>query len=94
MQIRITRWTGSQGNGIVLATYDSRIRVAIPGCIDAAEFSCRGGHWFSDDGEPVEINFPDTKDADDDFASASNNRTENRCLGPNPSPTQAVGWVN
>jgi hypothetical protein len=58
MLIKITGWFGSSSEGLVLATFGSTIRVAIPGCDDAAEFTCRGGHWFSEDGEPVEIAFP------------------------------------
>jgi hypothetical protein len=95
MQIRITTWTGSQGNGIVLATHGSTMRVAIPGCDDVAEFSCRGGQWFSDAGQPVEIGFPASEDANNGFASATNNWTENKCLGPNSWPVQPLsGSIN
>jgi hypothetical protein len=94
MQIRITRWTGSLGNGIVLAAYGSTIRVAIPGCDDTEEFLCRGGHWFSDDGEPVEIDFPAVGGAENDFDSASNKWAETGCLSPNSLPAQAVAWIN
>ena len=63
--VRVTGSTGSQTDGIVLATFGPVIRVAIPGCDDAAEFLCRGGRWFSEDGELVEIDFAASGDADD-----------------------------
>jgi hypothetical protein len=55
MRITITTQKGSQSDGIVLATCGSMIRVAIPGCDDAAEFSCKDGQWLSEAGESVEI---------------------------------------
>ena len=78
MRIRITKWTGSQSDGIVLATCDSIIRVAVPGCDDSVEFSHRSAHWFSEDGEPVEIDFAATETRVPDFES----------------PWTNAGWVN
>jgi hypothetical protein len=93
IQIKITGWTGSRCDGIVLATYGSVIRVAIPGCDDAAEFSCRGGQWFSADGEPVEIAFPAAQRDDQECGSASDNGTAR-----NPESefllAPAAAWLN
>jgi hypothetical protein len=94
MQIRITRWTGSRCAGIVLAVHGSVLRVAIPGCDDAVVFSLRGGQWFREDGEPVEISFRDTEDADDAIASASKYETAQGCLSPNAWLAQEAAWVN
>jgi len=59
--IRIIGSTESPSDGIVLAACGLVIRVAIPGCDDATEFSCRGGKWISEDSESVEIHSFATK---------------------------------
>ncbi len=69
MRIRIIKWVGGQAEGIVLSTFGSMIRVAIPGCDDAVEFSNRGGYWFSEEGEPVEIEFPASEARTGDMVS-------------------------
>jgi len=95
MRIRITKWTGSQSDGIVLSTRGSVIRVAIPGSKDAAEFSCQGWHWFSEDGEPVEVDFLTTDNAG---THASPVRTiaqsRSKPVIANPYRTQIPTWVN
>src|SRR5579862_6865875 len=57
IRIRITRWTGSQSDGFVFAACEAVIRVAVPGSGDAEQFSCRDGHWYTEGGDSVEIEF-------------------------------------
>jgi len=87
MRIIVTRWPGSRSDGIVLSTRGTIVRVAIPGCDDSIEFSYRGGHWFSEEGEPVEIEFPGAENSD--FVSALNDRPSEGYVA-----AQAFGWVN
>ena len=85
MRIRITKWTGSQSDGIVLSTRGSAIRVAIPGSDDATEFSCQGCYWFSEDGEPVEI----------DLATGNvGAQGRSKLVIANPYRAQMPTWVN
>ena len=55
MLITIPTWTGAVLDGICLANSGSTMRVAVRNRADAVEFRFRGGQWFSEDGEPVEI---------------------------------------
>ncbi|SPE34767.1 hypothetical protein SBA6_40052 [Candidatus Sulfopaludibacter sp. SbA6] len=94
MRIRIIRWTGSESDGIVLSTCGSIIRAAIPGCDDAVEFSYRGAHWFWEDVEPVELEFPTAENSDRNSASDLNEGLASRCLGSDSRRTHAAAWVN
>jgi len=71
----------------VLSTCGTIVRVAIPGCDDSVEFSYRGGQWLSEEGEPVEIEFPGLEN--DDFVSAWNDRPSEGYVA-----AQAIAWVN
>jgi hypothetical protein len=53
--MRITSWTGSECDGILLWSQGLQMRIAVSGCDDAAEFRSRGGQWFAEDGDPVQI---------------------------------------
>jgi hypothetical protein len=53
----ITNWNGSHLDGILLNSEGLKLRVAIAGRDDAAEFHLHGGCWFSEDYQPVEIQF-------------------------------------
>jgi hypothetical protein len=94
MRIKIATSAGSQSDGIVLSSRGSIIRVAIPGCNDAAEFSRCAAHWFSEDGEPVKLQFLAGENSDRDFGSAWNGRISNSCLDPHSWNTQSPTCVN
>jgi hypothetical protein len=64
MRMTIRTWTGTELDGIAMAVYGSTMRVAIRGRKDIAEFVCSGGCWFSETGEPVEIEFETHHDPD------------------------------
>lgn len=70
IRIRITRWTGLQSDGVLFAACGPMIRAAIPGYEDAEQFWCRDGHWFSEDGESVEIEFFAAESHDYEFPKA------------------------
>ena len=93
MRIRITTWTGAQSEGILLSTCGSIVRVAIPGCDDSVEFSYRGAHWFSESGEPMEIEYP-AQDDGHDLATALNPKPSDPCLGSDSCRTRPPAWVN
>ena len=42
---------------MMLSATDSLIRVALPGCDDAAEIRWSDGNWFLEDGRPVQVDF-------------------------------------
>lgn len=48
---------GRSVEAVVLAGNAACLRVAIQACEDVVEFRVRGGQWFSDDLEPVQIAF-------------------------------------
>jgi hypothetical protein len=49
---------GTQVEAIVLSRTGNRLRVAVNGCEDAAEFVCAAnGTWISEQCEPVQIDF-------------------------------------
>ena len=66
MQLKITTWTGSKQDGVLLAVSGLEMRVAIPGSDDAVKFCLRGGQWFSEEAELMEIQ-PYSAPEDDDF---------------------------
>lgn len=55
MTIRYT--SGRAVDGIVLTQTGRSIRVAVPDCEDTVEFTAENGMWFSEDWEPVELEF-------------------------------------
>jgi hypothetical protein len=57
MRVTMTFWTGLQTEGVLLAVHGLTLRVAIQGCGDAAELRFRGGQWFAECGDPVQIDF-------------------------------------
>ena len=93
MQITITTWTGNQLDGVLLAASGLLLRVAISGFDDAVEYRLRGGQWFSDQGEFVEIR-PYSALAEDDPDSP---RTAGGlAVSTNPAGLLACApaWVN
>jgi hypothetical protein len=55
MQITISFGSGFDIEGVVLSLSGARLRVAMQNWEDAAEFQCRHGQWFLEDGDPVHI---------------------------------------
>ena len=55
MRLLIRYMNGYRQDAILLVTMENRIRIAAPGSDDAMEFRFVGGHWISEDLEPVEI---------------------------------------
>ena len=55
MQITIRTWDGSTLDGVIMRRIGLRLRAAVCGSDDIVEFHCRGGQWFSDSEEPVEM---------------------------------------
>ena len=55
MRLTIISWTGKRAEGIVLSSRGLTLRVAVWGSDDAEEFRFRGGQWFAENGEPVQI---------------------------------------
>jgi hypothetical protein len=53
----ITYPNGRAIHGILLSKNDGCIRVAVKGCDDVVEFTAENGLWFSEDGEPVLLEF-------------------------------------
>ena len=76
MHIRITNWTGTNSDGIVLSVRGLVLRVAIPGCDDSVEYYYRGNQWFAENHEPVQIEFFSTRICDPDCVPASLDRSE------------------
>lgn len=57
MIILIRYFDGRLQGAILLSITGDAMRVAIPGLGDATEFTLHKGQWFSDGGDPVEIEF-------------------------------------
>jgi hypothetical protein len=55
IRMRITSWTGAEWDGVLLWSRGLKMRIAVSGNEDAAEFRCRGGQWFAENGDPVQI---------------------------------------
>jgi len=90
VRVRVTKMTGAQSDGIVLSTNGLFIRVAIPGCDDAAEFFWQSGQWYSEDGDKASIEFFAIEDYEPDLLSAL-------CIGTAPSSfcgTPIRAWAN
>ena len=59
MQITIS-YPGFDVQGVVLSASGNRLRVAIKDWDDAAEFLCRDGQWFAENGDAIQVNWPDS----------------------------------
>jgi hypothetical protein len=55
MQLSIRYWSGKHELAALLAQCGTAMRVAVRGSGDATEFRFRGGQWFAEDGNLVEI---------------------------------------
>ncbi|MGO9256146.1 MAG: hypothetical protein ACLQU1_07585 [Bryobacteraceae bacterium] len=53
--MRIRSWTGAEWDGVLLWSRGLKMRIAVSGYEDAAEFRCRGGQWFAENGDAVQI---------------------------------------
>jgi hypothetical protein len=87
MRFTITTWTGFRTDAILLAVDGTRMRLALPGAGDACEFSLRGGQWFSEEGEPVEI-VPVQQEAGPETQAYSD------CSPVEPLAEPVAIWVN
>ena len=55
MQIAITTWAGTTPDGVLINVSGPTMRVAVHRLEDVVGFYFRGRTWFSEKGEPVEI---------------------------------------
>jgi hypothetical protein len=55
MQIKITFPSGFDVDGVVLSDTGSKMRVAMRDWDDVAEYECREGQWYSENGDPVGV---------------------------------------
>lgn len=53
----ITYSNGTRIDAIILARDEQRLRVALKGSDDLADFTCLNGTWISEELEPVQIQF-------------------------------------
>ena len=82
-------------DGTLLAVSGPKMRVAIAGVNDAVEFHLRGGQWFSEEGELVEIQLYSGADGDDlDSPVSFGDCAVGGCVGPNSPQGHASVWVN
>lgn len=65
MRVTIKSWAGVETDGVLLCLSGRTLRVALLGSDDAAEFHFRGGHWFRENEEFVELEFHGVPDPDD-----------------------------
>ncbi len=63
IRLKVKSWTGSEFEAILLGWRGMRMRIAVPGCDDATELSCRGGQWFTEDGQPVQLIYMTEEDS-------------------------------
>jgi hypothetical protein len=89
MQITISFRPGFDVEGVVLSAAGARLRVAMRDWDDAAEFQCHGGQWFSENGDPVQIAWPESFC----LATTEGLPTERLC-GRASLPSTASNWVN
>jgi hypothetical protein len=59
MQITIS-YPGFDVDGVVLSASDTKMRIAMRDWDDAAEFQCRDGQWFAENGDAVQVTWPVT----------------------------------
>lgn len=55
MHLTISFSDGRRAEAVVLAVSADRMRISIPGSDDATELRATQGAWFTETGEPVEI---------------------------------------
>ena len=55
--MKITYASGKTTDGIILLNHDGCIRVAVQGSEDVVEFTAENGMWFSQNLEPVLVEF-------------------------------------
>jgi len=89
MQITISFRTGFDVEGVVLTATGERLRVAMRDWDDAAEFVCRDGQWFSENGDPVHIIWPEVLEGSLDEASLTDGFCDRAGLTPS-----TTAWVN
>jgi len=89
VQIQIETFSGTILDGIVLKTFRTTMRVAIPGCDDAVEFFFHGGVWFWEGREPVGVHVYGTSAYHDADWFASVRRTAS--MG---CDNHQAAWVN
>ena len=84
--MRIRFWTGAEWDGVLLGSKGRKMRIAVPGCDDAVELRSRGGQWFAENGDPVQI----------DLIPADRQDPPERWLGGEGDSigAQAQLWVN
>ena len=58
MQITIS-YPGFDVEGVVLSASANKLRVAMRDWDDAAEFLCRDGQWFAENGDAIRVNWPE-----------------------------------
>jgi hypothetical protein len=70
MRVTIKSWAGVETDGVLLYSCGLTLRVALLGSDDAVELHFRGGHWFRENQEFVEIEFHGVADRDDTYGIA------------------------
>jgi hypothetical protein len=69
MRLTIRHWNGIQDDAVLLAHRGLIMRVAVFGYDDAVELRFRGGHWFAESGDLVQVEFrPTCLDVEGDCA--------------------------
>lgn len=61
MRITIRTWAGAERDGVLLCRHGLAMRVAVLDGDDTMEMRFRGGQWFAENGELVEIEFHPAK---------------------------------
>jgi hypothetical protein len=87
MQITISFSPGFDVEGVVLSVSGGRLRVALQNWDDAAEFQCRHGQWFSENRDPVHIDWPPSSRSD-----STESLTRDSLRGR--ASLQSSTWVN
>ena len=77
IRVKIRSSIGAQWEGILLWLRGRIMRVAVPLCEDVAELRCHEGHWYAENGDPVELDIqaepahpPDSPAPQSDFADS------------------------
>lgn len=68
IRMRIRSWSGAEWDGVLLRWGGWGMRVAVADHQDAVEFQSRGGQWFAENGDPVQIDMQAVAQEDDSFA--------------------------
>lgn len=88
----ITYFSGKKAEGVLLAARGLEMRVAVKGHRDAAEFRFRGGLWFAEEGDPVEVDFPDLPSGFTGNSMPAYDRIAGMDVAS--QPTDAGRWLN